>query len=398
MRRAIPLTLLVLAGCPSESGIDRNIVPPEVTITMPTVDAVVRQGELLALEGLCEDSKDDPEELRGAWTVGDLEFDALIDPEGAVTGSSETGTFALGAVEIVLRVWDTDDAEGEARVAFRLDGPLSPPVATITAPDDGAAFDVGEGITFQGTGEDAWTAAADLSFRWLSDLDGPLAGAISADGQSVVVAGALTEGHHVITLEVTDLDGAVGTDSIEIDVDQGFNPTDPALPGDLVFSELLINPVAVDDHLGEWVELYNTSGHAIDIGGYSFHDDGDDFFVLDGPLVVDSHDYIVLCASLNTNQNGGVPCDGWFDRPTSADGGLQLANNPDEVVLSRPDGTEIDWLHYDDEWIEAGIAIGVKPEHQLADDNDDRTHWCLQTTVMVGSGEPGTPGIVNDPC
>ena len=45
-----------------------------------------------------------------------------------------------------------------------------------------------------------------------------------------------------------------------------------AKPGDLVFSELMINPEVVDDENGEWVELYNTAGYPIDVAGYSFHD------------------------------------------------------------------------------------------------------------------------------
>lgn len=390
--------LSLLPACPSESGLDRDIRPPEVQITAPLTGDAVRQGDPITLIGLTEDSRDDAEELVAGWTVGGVAIDASIDAEGQVTGEAPSASLAIGPIEIVLTVRDTDDAEGQARVSIDLQGPLSPPTAMITAPEDGSDFDVGAAITFQGTGEDAWTAAEDLQFRWISDLDGELSGAVSAAGQSIVVADALSQGQHRITLEVIDGDGAIGTDTITVDVDVVINPQKPAQPGDLVFSEMLINPVAVDDHRGEWVELYNTSGHNIDIGGYSFHDDDDDFFVLGGPLLVAANSYVVLCASLNPNENGGVPCDGWFDRPTSAAGGLQLANNPDEVVLSRPDGTEIDWLYYDDSWIEAGIAIGVKPEFLDADANDLLENWCWQTTVIATSGEPGTPGQGNDPC
>ncbi|MCA9885796.1 MAG: lamin tail domain-containing protein, partial [Anaerolineae bacterium] len=167
-------------------------------------------------------------------------------------------------------------------------------------------------------------------------------------------------------------------------------------PGDLVFSEMMINPDLVYDEVGEWVELYNTASYAIDVGGYSFHDDDYDHYALVGPLIVEGGDYLVLCASTNRAENGGVDCDGWFHRDYQGDG-LALANREDEVVLSRPDGVEIDWLHYDEDWFQMGVAIGIDPSFMTSGANDDREHWCDQVSVME-SGEFGTPGRENDRC
>ena len=167
--------------------------------------------------------------------------------------------------------------------------------------------------------------------------------------------------------------------------------------GDLVFSEFMVNPQVVADEVGEWVELYNTSGAPIDVTGYSFHDDDADNWVLEGPLVVGAHDYLVLCADLNPSVNGGVPCDGWFLRDPLGEG-LALANNPDELVLSRPDGVQIDWVHYEPSWFQAGAASGVNPDQLEGGANDYAEAWCVQTTVMTSGGEPGTPGVENDAC
>jgi hypothetical protein len=171
----------------------------------------------------------------------------------------------------------------------------------------------------------------------------------------------------------------------------------PAEPGDLVFSELMINPEVVDDELGEWVELYNTAGHPIDVTGYAFHDLDYDSWELTGPFVVPAHGYFVMCAETATDLNGGVPCDGWFQR-VSLGGGLALANSPDEVVLTRPDGVEIDRLEYDETWFTNGVAMGVDPLELDASVNDDPAVWCDQETVIALGGEPGTPGEPNDPC
>ncbi len=37
--------------------------------------------------------------------------------------------------------------------------------------------------------------------------------------------------------------------------------------GDLVISEVMANPSAVSDTTGEWFEIYNSSGAAIDLNG-----------------------------------------------------------------------------------------------------------------------------------
>jgi len=105
---------------------------------------------------------------------------------------------------------------------------------------------------------------------------------------------------------------------------------------------------------------------------------------------------VVLCANIDAAINGGIPCDAGFYRSSLGDG-MALANGPDEVVLARPDGIEIDWLHYDDAWITSGVAIGVDYNYQESGANDDLSHWCLQVSLM-SNGEPGTPGDPNDSC
>ena len=113
--------------------------------------------------------------------------------------------------------------------------------------------------------------------------------------------------------------------------------------------------------------------------------------------MVAANDFVVLCADMSAALNGGVPCDASFERD-SGGAGMALANGPDEVVLARPDGVDIDWLHYDETWYTLAVAIGVDPEYQDAGNNDDRMHWCNQTSIVSTGGEPGTPGQANDGC
>jgi hypothetical protein len=396
MKRTLVPLMVLLAACANESTLDRLPRAPEITIVSPGEGDLFRQGEgLIELHGTADDNVDAPDKLDVVWILDEeTSINSSVDEDGNIFDELDPETLALGYHDLSLHVTDRDDATAIATVRFEVQGPQGSPEVTITAPETGANFATGDSVTFTGEAVDQTTAGDDLAFAWESSLDGSLAGAVSSDGSSILVTDGLEAGIHVITLRVTDEDDEVGVDQITVLVS---DPDVVAEPGDLVFSELMINPQVVPDEVGEWVELYNTASYAIDIGGYTFHDDDIDIQILPGPILVEGHGYIVLCADMNPEVNGGVPCDAPFERLAGA-GGLALANNPDEVVLSTPDGTEIDWVRYDNSWYENGIAIGVDPDFLDGGNNDDASHWCLQTTVISTGGEPGTPGIENDGC
>ena len=398
----LPLLVVFFVGCASENGLYREREAPVVEITSPEWGDLQRQGDtLLAVVGSVADSYDAPDELQVSLTANGVSLPTTVDADGTVTADYPLIDADLGALSFVLLAVDSDGDMAEAAVEVLVLGPLGPPTVLITTPGDEDSFEPGDTLAFQGVGTDLTTAPDDLRFDWTSDLDGDLLGAISSDGTSALITDGLSEGDHLITLTATDEDGETGSDAILIHIGEPVIVEEPieeeAQPGDVIFSEMNVNPETVDDEIGEWVELYNTASYPVDIGGYTFRDDDIDGWELAGPLVVESHGYIVLCADLNSALNGGVPCDGWFFRDWNGDG-LALANGPDELVLARPDGTEIDWLYYDDDWFTPAVAIGVDPSYLDAGDNDDLASWCNQTTVTAPMVEPGTPGGPNDPC
>ena len=404
MWMARALALLTLSACSSDNNLDRLQSPPTVEILSPDHGDLFRQGQgEIRFEGLVADSFDDPTELLVSWGTADGDVDAQADADGKVELLFDPTALDTGPWPTSLTATDTDGLSATAKIEWLLAGPLGAPLVTITAPPDGTEVLEGGTLTFTGEALDATTPADQLTFAWNSDLDGPLSGALSADGQSIVPNITLSLGDHIVTLEVLDQDGEIGEDSIVVHVVEDV-PEDPveedpvdAEEGDLVFSEMLVNPEVVEDEKGEWIELYNTSGHPIDVAGYNFHDDDVDAWILDGPLVVQGHDYLVLCAEMDTAINGGVPCDGWFFRDSSGNG-LALSNKTDELVLTRPDGVEIDWLQYLSDWFTPGVATGVDPAFLEGGANNDGANWCDQTTVVSTGGEPGTPGLENDPC
>lgn len=388
--------LVALAGCASDTSLKRENHAPQVEITAPAEGETFRQGGgLVELRGLASDDYDPPQSLAIDLTVDTDAPDALAaDADGAFGASLSVDDLPLGEVTLTVRVTDSDGETVDERVTIVVAGPEGAPTVQITAPEEGTSYTVGETVAFSGNATDLTTAADDLVFEWSSDRDGPLDGAISGGGESALLTAGLSTGTHVVTLTATDTDGELGSDSVTVTIEAEVVIAEP---GDVVFSEMMVNPEVVDDELGEWVELFNTSDAPVDIGGYSFRDDDIDSWTLAGPLIVAAHDYIVLCADTDPTVNGGVPCDGYFLRDWTG-GGLALANGEDELVLSRADGVDIDWLHYDDTWYTIAVGLGLDPSQLDGEVNDDPTWWCDQVTLTAPMTEPGTPGTVNDPC
>lgn len=393
------LPLLLVLACSTDQQLGR--IPDAPSVLLDALDGAdaLRQGQgTVLITGTVSDSYDAPDSLSLTWDYADLTVDDVSDAAGNVSLEIDIDLLAPGPQVVHLVAVDSDGDYGDDSLDLVIWGPLGAPTVLITDPDDGSTFDLGATITFQGEASDAATAAEDLAFAWQSNIDGPLSGEVSADGKSILVTGDLSEGSHRVTLSATDTDGELGSDSITVTVGEPEldDPVD-ADPGDIVFSEMMINPQLVADEVGEWVELYNTSGSPIEIEGYTFRDDDYDYWVLEGSMIVPPHDYFVLCADTDPTVNGGIICDGWFLRDPDTPG-LALANAPDEVVLMRPDGVEIDWVYYTDDWYTPAVALGVDPGWLDSGANDDITHWCDQTTVLSSGLEPGTPGLVNDPC
>ena len=79
------------------------------------------------------------------------------------------------------------------------------PSAVVLNPVDGSAFEVNELIEFRGQVSDSEQAENSLIIQWTSDKDGELnTDPANSSGEVSFATVNLTEGSHVITLQVTD--------------------------------------------------------------------------------------------------------------------------------------------------------------------------------------------------
>ena len=185
------------------------------------------------------------------------------------------------------------------------------------------------------------------------------------------------------------------------DTDEDFVPAgdtvaiDQVTAGDLVISEIMNNPGAVDDNMGEWFELHNTSSNAIDLQGLIVADAGSDTFTISSSLVISAGGYVVIGANADTTTNGDVSVDYTFVHGTD----MQLSNSDDELILSNSGGV-LEEVAYDGgpNFPDAGgYSMNLSPSSLDAAANDDGANWCYASNLL-SSGDKGTPGAQNSPC
>ncbi len=170
--------------------------------------------------------------------------------------------------------------------------------------------------------------------------------------------------------------------------------TDFPLPGagELVITEVMQNPLAVDDTLGEYVELHNPSlVESFQLLGCTMEDAGGDSITIETDLVIDAGGYVVLA---RTDTPGFTP-----DYVYGPGNGFQLSNTEDEVRIVCA-GTTVDEVIYDENlmWPDpTGASMQLDPGSLDTAANDLPENWC-ESFNDLGNGDLGTPGTANVGC
>ncbi|MET0385970.1 MAG: lamin tail domain-containing protein [Polyangiales bacterium] len=160
----------------------------------------------------------------------------------------------------------------------------------------------------------------------------------------------------------------------------------PGSPGEIVITELLIDPASTGDSAGEWLELYNPHSHELELRGCEVDDGGKTPHAIEQSLRLLPHAYVTLA---RPGVTGFTP---------SAAIALSLTNRADTVAL-RCLGVEIDRVSYDAASgfaIESGRSLTLDPERLDASQNDAADAWCAAQESY--GPEHGSPGVANPPC
>ena len=204
------LSIIISCGGSSSPDVVNQNSSPVAQILAPAEGSVFTVGDQIQFSGNCNDNEDG--NLNGASLMWSSDIDGQI-------GMGETCSFAVlseGTHQITLIGTDSEGAAGidtvTITVLFQTNN-NSAPVAQITNPTDGSAYNVGDEIQFTGScsdNEDGNLIGASLV--WRSDLDGQI-----GTGKTFSLH-TLSAGIHLITLTGTDAEATVGMDTVTINV------------------------------------------------------------------------------------------------------------------------------------------------------------------------------------
>ncbi|MBT3221814.1 MAG: hypothetical protein HN348_22275 [Proteobacteria bacterium] len=161
-------------------------------------------------------------------------------------------------------------------------------------------------------------------------------------------------------------------------IDEGFIDL-----GDLIVTEVLLDPEQADDVEGQYIEILNLSQRDVYLSEVIIGSlDGFDYLnnVWLGP-----GEMAVYCSSTRIQTNGGIQCNGKLPAVLGDDDWLKLEF--DSLVVD-----EVDWGSWQTPL--PGYAWELSASKQDGDLNDDETSWCLAQNTF-GDGDYGSPGSAN---
>lgn len=176
--------------------------------------------------------------------------------------------------------------------------------------------------------------------------------------------------------------------------------------GDLVITEIMINPAAVADSQGEYIEVFNNSGGEVDFEGLYFTNDSNRAAEVTSGVVVTSSvvadgDYFLIGPSSDSGTNGGYSPDATYTWGSGAS--AFSVGNAGEIIGMYTDSGEtvlLDEVDFTDSSYfgsPVGPSMSLDDTYLDADANDHGGHWCESSTALSG-GDDGTPGAANDSC
>ncbi len=165
--------------------------------------------------------------------------------------------------------------------------------------------------------------------------------------------------------------------------------------GDLIITELMIDPVEVADAAGEYVEIYNASGRLILLDDFVIGNGVGEAHSINsgGTAVIYPGDYFVLGVNANPSTNGGATVDYQYNGITLSEGFDTFEIAYDWMVV---DTVTWDWgLTFPST---SGASHILDPTQISATANDLGQNWCVSTALIQPGADFGSPGDPNDAC
>ena len=188
-----------------------------------------------------------------------------------------------------------------------------------------------EGVAMQLSAEKYSTTSNTSMMNWCNATDSYGAGDYGTPGEinpSCARSGGDNEqSNFTDTGDTGEPDTGDTNDAGDTQIDTAVRPS----VGDIIFTEIMVDALAVEDRFGEWIELTNLSENDLDLSGYAIRDDGGNFFQIPEGTVVSAGDAFVIGRSDSTSENGGLAVDLVSENLTLANRLNYLTSSQDDV-------------------------------------------------------------------
>ncbi len=170
--------------------------------------------------------------------------------------------------------------------------------------------------------------------------------------------------------------------------------------GDLVITEFMANPKAVDDPQGEWIEVLVKTD--VDLNGIELGNEGTSTSALTSNACIrpGAGNYALFARSADPAVNGGLP-----DKITGTFT-FSLSNTGARAINVKRNAAVLDSISYSTSGDGISSQLDVnQSDHLLNNDagsfcpsRPERTYYYSADGGTQDGGDRGTPGVANDPC
>lgn len=383
--RATVLVLVLVAGCPgprmvpTDGGLDARDVP---STDVPGADGPGPDGPRTDAPASDAPAADAPLDAPGTDAPG-TDVPTASCGDGVANGTEDCDGADLGGATCLGRGFDGGTLSCAADCSFDTSG-CTRVTCGNGARDGGEACDGADlgGATCASAGfmGGTLTCATDCTLDTSACMrcgDGRRSGSEVCDGADL--GGA------------TCPSGTTGTVTCAADcaaVDERGCMADvrPAV-GQVVITELMPDPAALGDAMGEWFEVTNVGATTVQLRNCRFVDTAGPGFAIATSLLLAPGEIATFAAS-------GSP--GFSPTYVYASSALALNNGTDGLRLEC-DAVVIDAVSYTAAWPYAsGVAAQLDPSTTDASANDVASAWCEATAAYAV--DLGTPGAANASC
>ena len=166
---------------------------------------------------------------------------------------------------------------------------------------------------------------------------------------------------------------------------------DSLIAGDLVITELMINPDDCGDSQAEWIEFENQSGAKLDLQNLVISSNS-------GSYTITGSKFVAKGQRVLAYRNSGGQCYG-MNEDVFYGANIGMNNTSDTIELENTTGI-IDQVDYDG-WVlpAAGRSLQLSINDLDATSNDSPGSWCPSNNTFPGAGSDlGSPKMYNFPC